>query len=248
MHVTPADGDRQGVRSATSPAPEPPVDLPTTILIADGRHLVTEAVRAELDAHDDLHVVATASDGGRAVQDAERLAPDVAILDLKLPNGDGIRATKLIRERCETSVVIVADAADEAVLVEAVTAGATGFVSHDSPIEALADAARTVGRGEVAIEPRMLRGLLANLVRRRAEQGVAVRAVSGLTRREKEILSMLADGASNDRIAERLVISPQTVRTHVQNLLRKLDLHSRVEAAAFVHANGIDEELEVVSL
>jgi DNA-binding NarL/FixJ family response regulator len=94
----------------------------------------------------------------------------------------------------------------------------------------------------------MLRGLLANLVRRRAEQGVAVRAVSGLTRREKEILSMLADGASNDRIAERLVISPQTVRTHVQNLLRKLDLHSRVEAAAFVHANGIDEELEVVSL
>jgi DNA-binding NarL/FixJ family response regulator len=220
---------------------------PTTILIADGRHLVTEAVRTELDAHDDLLVVGTASDGRGAVADVGRLAPDVAILDLNLPNGDGIRATRLIREGAETAVIIVADSADEDVLVEAVTAGATGFVSRESPIEALVGAVRAVGRGEVAIPPRMLPSLLTNLVRRRHELGVAVRAVSALTSREREILLMLADGASNDRIAERLVISPQTVRTHVQNLLRKLDLHSRVEAAAFVHANRIDEELEVLS-
>ena len=222
------------------------MDRTVTVLIADGKHLVSEAVRAELESHADLRVVGMSTDGQRAVEDVDRLRPDVAILDANLANGDGIRAARTIRERTGTAVIVVADVADDELLLESVVAGATGFVSRESPIEALVDATRALARGEAAIPPRMLPGLLANLLRRRRAQGVAVRAVSTLTRREKEILLMLAAGASNERMAERMVISPQTVRTHVQNLLRKLDLHSRVEAAAFVHANRIDEELEVL--
>jgi DNA-binding NarL/FixJ family response regulator len=222
------------------------VDRTVTVLIADGKHLVSEAVRAELESHPDLRVVGMSTDGRRAVEDVDRLRPVVAILDANLANGDGIRAARTIRERTGTAVIVVADVADDELLLESVVAGATGFVSRESPIEALVDATRALARGEAAIPPRMLPGLLANLLRRRRAQGVAVRAVSTLTRREKEILLMLAAGASNERMAERMVISPQTVRTHVQNLLRKLDLHSRVEAAAFVHANRIDEELEVL--
>ncbi len=222
------------------------MDRTVAVLIADGTHLVSEAVRAELDSHADLRVVGMSSDGRRAIDDVDRLRPDVAILDANLANGDGIRAARTIRERSGTAVIVVADVADDELLLESVVAGATGFVSRDSPIETLVDATRALARGEAAIPPRMLPGLLANLLRRRRAQGVAVRAVSKLTRREKEILLMLAAGASNERMAERMVISPQTVRTHVQNLLRKLDLHSRVEAAAFVHANRIDEELEVL--
>jgi DNA-binding NarL/FixJ family response regulator len=218
-----------------------------TVLIADGKHLVSEAVRREFDARDDLRVLATVLDGIQAVTQAERLRPDVAILDANLANCDGIRATTMIRARTDTNVVLVADAADEELLLEAVNAGAAGFVSRESPLEALIEATRALGRGEVAIPPRMLPGLLTRLVERRRDQGVAIRAVRSLTRREREILLFLADGASNERIAQHLVISPQTVRTHVQNLLRKLELHSRVEAAAFVHAHRIGDELEVAS-
>ncbi len=222
------------------------MDRTVAVLIADGKHLVSEAVRAELESHPDLRVVGMSTDGRRAVDDVDRLRPDVAILDAHLANGDGIRAARTIRERTGTAVIVVADVADDELLLESVVAGATGFVSRESPIDALVDATRALARGEVAIPPQMLPGLLANLIRRRGAHGVAVRAVRTLTRREKEILLMLAEGASNERMAERMVISPQTVRTHVQNLLRKLDLHSRVEAAVFVHANRIDEELEVL--
>jgi len=183
-----------------------------------------------------------------AVADVTRLCPTVAVIDVDLPNCDGVRATRLIRDRTPTQVVLVADGEDDALLLDAVHAGAMGFVSRESPIEALIEAARALARGEAAIPPRMLAGLIAGLVRRRREQEVAMRVTGTLTPREREILLLLADGADNDSIAQRLVISPQTVRTHTQNLLRKLGLHSRLEAAAFVLKNRIGEELEVVNL
>jgi DNA-binding NarL/FixJ family response regulator len=217
------------------------------VFIADSKPLFGDAARAEFDARPDLCVVGVATDGVRAVGDIDRLRPDIAIVDVDLPNCDGIRATKLIRERTPTKVVFVADGHDDGLLLEAVHAGATGYITRESPLEALIEAARAVARGEAAIPPRMLPALLAGLVRRRREQEIAMRVTGALTRREREILLLLADGADNDRIAQTLVISPQTVRTHTQNLLRKLGLHSRVEAAAFVLRNRIGEELQAVN-
>jgi two-component system, NarL family, nitrate/nitrite response regulator NarL len=219
-----------------------------SVYIADGKPLFGDAARAQFGARADLNVMGVATDGMHAIAEISRLRPSVAVIDVDLPNCDGVRATRLIRDRTPTSVVLVADGEDDALLLDAVHAGATGFVSRESPIEALIEATRAVARGDVAIPPRMLAGLIAGLVRRRREQEVAMRVTGTLTPREREILLLVAGGADNDAIAQRLVISPQTVRTHTQNLLRKLGLHSRLEAAAFVLRNRIGEELEVINV
>jgi DNA-binding NarL/FixJ family response regulator len=213
------------------------------VLIADSKPLFGEAVRAELEAQPDVSVIGLATDGMQAVAQARMLIPDVVVLDVNVPNGDGVRATRLIVDETHASVLLVADDEDEELLLEAVHAGAAGYVSRGAPLGELIEGVRGVARGDVAIPREMLPGLIRGLVRRRRDQEVALRVTSVLTRREREILAMLSEGADNDRIAQVLVISPQTVRTHTQNILRKLGVHSRLEAAAFVLRNGIREEL-----
>ena len=214
------------------------------ILLADEQSLFREAVRSVLEAEPDLDVVAEARDGLQAVAEAERSQPDVVLLDASLPNCDGIRATELIRDRVPASrVLILCGEEDGRVLVDALEAGANGFLSKGSPLSELIDAARALFRGEILIPPKMMGGLLARLIRRRREQDDAHRRLSRLTRREQEVLRLLASGADNDGIAQALVISPQTARTHVQNVLGKLGVHSRLEAAAFVTRSGLLEEL-----
>ncbi|MGH2727375.1 MAG: response regulator [Actinomycetota bacterium] len=215
------------------------------ILLADEHALFREAVRVILESQPDLEVVGEAGDGAQAALEAERTRPDVALVDAHLPNSDGVRTTPLIHERRpECKVVVLADSEDDQLLIEALEAGASGFLTKGSPLSELIDAARRVQRGEVLIPPRLLGPLLARLIRRRREQDVAYRQIARLTKREKEILALLADGADNNAIAQALVISPGTARTHVQNVLGKLGVHSRLEAAAFVMKNGIRDELE----
>jgi DNA-binding NarL/FixJ family response regulator len=215
------------------------------ILLADEQALFREAVRSVLDAEPDLVVVAEARDGSQAVSEAERTQPDVVLLEAGLPNGDGIRATGLIKERLPSSLVLIlCDENDDRIFVDALEAGASGFLSKGSPLAELTDAVRSLVRGEILIPSRMMGGLLARLIRRRREQDQALRALSRLTRREREVLRLLAQGTDNDGIAQTLVISPQTARTHVQNVLGKLGVHSRLEAAAFVTSSGLLEELE----
>jgi DNA-binding NarL/FixJ family response regulator len=217
------------------------------ILLADGQSLFREAVKVVLESESDVEVVAEARDGLQAVAEAERLRPDVALLDVNLPNCDGVRATALIKERVpECRVVVLANEEDQRTLVDAVEAGASGYLTKESPLAELIDAARAIHRGETLIPRRMLGALLARLIRRRREQDEAIRRMSRLTRREKEVLALLAGGADNDAIAQALVISPQTARTHIQNVLGKLGVHSRLEAAAFVMQNGILDELATV--
>jgi DNA-binding NarL/FixJ family response regulator len=214
------------------------------ILLADEQALFREAVRAVLESEPDLLVVAEARDGSQAVAEAERTAPDVAILEAALPNGSGIRATALIRERVPGCRILITSGVDDGrILVDALEAGASGFLSKSSPMSQLIVAARSLARGEILIPPTMLRGLLDRLIGRRREQNDALRLLGRLTRREKEVLRLLVEGADNDGIAQSLVISPQTARTHVQNVLTKLDVHSRLEAAAFVTKTGILDEL-----
>jgi DNA-binding NarL/FixJ family response regulator len=210
------------------------------ILLAEGHSLFREAVRAVFESEPDLEVVAEAPTGLEAVEESQRTRPDVAFLDAGLPNCDGIKATALIKERVpDCKIMILSDSEDQTVLVDAIEAGASGYLTKQCPLADLIDAVRAVDRGETLIPPRMLGTLLGRLINHRREQERALRCTSSLTRREREVLALLADGADNHSIAQELVISPQTARTHIQNILGKLGVHSRLEAAAFVNQNQI---------
>jgi DNA-binding NarL/FixJ family response regulator len=215
------------------------------VLLADEQSLFRDAVKVVLSNEDDLVVVGEAGDGLQAVAEAERVQPDVALLDAALPNCDGIRATHQIGLRVPDCRVIVFSAQeDEQILVQALEAGASGYLSKGAPLADLIDATRAVHRGEALVPPRMLGALLRRLIVRRRERDDALKRMAKLTRREREVLALVAQGADNDAIAQHLVISPETARTHIQNVLGKLGVHSRLEAAAFVTQNGILDDLE----
>ncbi len=210
------------------------------VLLADAHSLFREALSSALAAEPDLAVVAEARDGLEAVAEAARSEPEVAVLDAELPNCDGVRATRLIRDRLPgCRVVVLAAEEDHDTLADAVQAGASGYLTKASPLTDLVEAIRAVHRGDTLVPARMLGGLLGRLVNRRHEQSSAVRRMGRLTPREKEVLSLLAEGGDNDSIAQALVISPQTARTHIQNVLVKLGVHSRLEAAALAIQNGL---------
>lgn len=215
------------------------------VVLADEHALFREAVRVAFEREGDLEVVAEARDGIEVVAEVEARAPDVVVIDTGLPNCDGVRATAMIADRAPRSRVlcVASDAEDIDLCVAAFEAGASGFITKTSPLSDLIDAARAVHRGETLVPPAMLGDLLRRLLRHRREQDEALRRLDRLTRREREVLSLLADGADNDGIAQALVVSPQTARTHIQNVLGKLEVHSRLEAAMFVTQNGIRGDL-----
>jgi DNA-binding NarL/FixJ family response regulator len=210
------------------------------ILLADGHALFREAVRVVLESEGDLRVVSEASDGLEAVLEAERTRPDVALLDVGLTGYDGIEATRKVRERAPGCEVVVVSPTEDAELLErALEAGARGFVSKSSPLVELLDVTRAAHRGELQVPQRMLGDLLGRLIRRRREENEVLRRVARLTRREREVLRLMASGAGTEAIAKALVISPQTARTHIQNILTKLEVHSRLEAAALINGTRI---------
>jgi DNA-binding NarL/FixJ family response regulator len=217
--------------------------------VADGHSLFRESVIVVLRGEHDLAIVADARDGDHLAAEISAAKPDVAILDLNLPGCDGVQAVRLVKERApDCKILALADREDQRALLEVVEAGASGYLTKDCPLAELIDATRAVARGEIVIPRWMLGTLLSHLVRRRRERDEALRRMSRLTRREREVLALLTDGADNEAIAERLFISPETARTHVQNLLGKLEVHSRLEAAAFVVSNGILDEVVRVEL
>jgi DNA-binding NarL/FixJ family response regulator len=221
---------------------------PIRVMLADGQSLFREAMRVVLETQLDFTVVGEAADGMQAVSEAERTKPDVALIDVHLPNGDGIRATTMIVERVPgCRILVLCEQEDERILISSLEAGATGFVTKGSPIGDLIEATRRVHRGETMIPPQMLGAILARLIHKKREHNDAIRRLGRLTRREREVLALLAQGADNAGIAQPLVISPETARTHVQNVLGKLGVHSRLEAAAFVVQNSLLEELQGVN-
>jgi DNA-binding NarL/FixJ family response regulator len=218
------------------------------VLLAYEQALLREAVKVVLSTETDLAVIGEARDGLQAIAQAEQLRPDVALLDASLPNCDGITASREIARRVPSCRIIVFSAEeDEQILVRAMEAGASGYLSKESPLVDLIEATRAVHRGEALVPPRMLGALLQSLIQRRRERDDALRRMAELTRREREVLALLTRGADNEGIAQRLVISPETARTHVQNVLTKLGVHSRLEAAAFVTESGILDDLAVVA-
>jgi DNA-binding NarL/FixJ family response regulator len=214
------------------------------VLVAHSQSLVRDAVRSVFERERDLQVVGVARDGVQAIGEAQRIRPHVALVDLNLPNCDGIRVTRTLTEGgADCKVVVIAEEEDDTSLLKSVEAGARGYVSKSSPLEELIEAVRAIYRGEVLIPKTMLSELISRLVRRGQEKDDAGKRIACLTRREKEVLALVAEGSDKDEIARLLVISPQTARTHIQNLLRKLELHSRLEAAAFAMHNGVLNEL-----
>ncbi len=197
-----------------------------------------------LTSEPDLEVVAEAGNGIDALSQTERTLPHVVVLDVDLPMSQGARTASLLKERApDCRVLVLSPQEDYLRLIEALDAGASGYLTKEAPLEELIHATRAVHRGETLVPPRMLGPLLTSLLRRKNELDHRQQRISRLTPREREVLALLASGAENETIARTLVISRQTARTHIQNILGKLEVHSRLEAVAFVRGSGMLDEL-----
>jgi DNA-binding NarL/FixJ family response regulator len=213
-----------------------------SLLICDDHKVLTDALSVVVGVDSSLTLVAppvhTPEEG--VVLASEQL-PDVVLMDIMFKGSEmtGIEATRRIKERSPSTKVIVMTAHDEdRLMVEAVEAGASGFLSKDMPADEILSAAKAAADGEVLIDPATLTRLLAQVAREREEQRDAMVLLGDLTERERQILQLLAAGKRNDDIAAELFISPQTVQTHVRNILGKLRVHSKLEAVAFAVKHG----------
>ena len=205
------------------------------VLLADEQGLFREAVRIVLTAQPDVDVVAEAGDEETALQAVAEFVPDVALVSMALGGYNGLATARSISESLpDCRVVMLAPRADTATLVDAFEAGASGYLSKQSPISELVDAIRAVHSQGILVPPGSLPGLIRSLVGRRRDRDETAARYGKLTAREREVLSLLITGADNESIGQALLISPQTARTHVQNILTKLRVHSRLEAAALV--------------
>jgi DNA-binding NarL/FixJ family response regulator len=214
------------------------------VLIADEHGIFRDALRAALEREPDLELVGEAAEGAEVVATVERIRPDVAILSATLATYSGVRASCLIRERApDCWIIVLGDVQDQRLLTDGLGCGASGYLTKDCSLEELVEAIRAVARGETLIPQVMLGPLLSDLLDRRRDHESALLKLGDLSPREREVLALVARGAKTSAIAEELFISPETARTHIQNILSKLDVHSRLEAAAFVIENGLLEHL-----
>jgi len=214
------------------------------VLIAIEHALVRDALRTALEREDDLSVVGEATDGAAALAAVAEHSPDVAVISGDLPHLAGTRTSCLIKERApDCAIIVLTDVHDQRLLTDGLYCGARGYLTKDCSIAELVHAIRAVAGGETLIPPMMLGPLLTDLIDRRREHETALLRVSELSTREREVLALIANGARTSEIAAELVISPETARTHVQNMLGKLGLHSRLEAATFAIENGLLDHL-----
>ena len=209
---------------------------PIRVLIADDHERFRRGLRMVLEAEEGIEVVAEAADGGEAVKRVEELAPDVILMDVRMPTMTGIEATRMIREAFPaTRIIMLTVSDDEDDLFDAVKAGANGYLLKEVSIEEVADAVRAVMQGQSLISPSMAAKLISEFgsLARKADEPdtTAVPSPPSLTDRELEVLKRVATGMENDAIAADLAISPTAVRNHVANILVKLQLRSRIEAA-----------------
>ena len=212
------------------------------VLVADDQGMVRAGFRMILEAQPDLEVVGEAADGRQAVEAARRLRPDVVLMDIRMPLMDGIEATRRLAGPGVTDpvqvLVLTTFDLDEYVF-EALRAGASGFLLKDLPREELIRAVRVVAAGEALLAPRVTRRLIEEFARRPASAELRPEALGDLTAREREVLELLARGYSNAEIAAELVISEQTVKTHVGNVLAKLGLRDRIQAVILAYEVGL---------
>jgi NarL family two-component system response regulator LiaR len=219
---------------------------PIRVLLTDDHAIVRKGVRALLATEPDIEIVGEASNGAEAVKQAEALCPDVILMDLMMPKLDGIEATRQITTKTPSARVIVLTsfAADEKVF-PAIKAGALGYLLKDSGPEQLVSAIHQVYRGEPSLEPSIARKVLFELAQPPKQQPLTT---DPLTERELDVLRLIAQGCSNKEIALKLSVSELTVRTHVSNVLGKLHLASRTQAALYELQKGISSFEDITIL
>ena len=203
------------------------------VLICDDHALFRRGLIMVLESEEGIDVVAEAEDGEEAIEKAEEAAPDVVLMDVRMPRMSGIEATRAIADAVPTAKILMLTVSDEEEdLYEAVKAGATGYLLKEISIEEVANAIRAVVTGQSLISPSMASKLLSefNNLAKQAQQKVLV---PRLTDRELQVLKLVAQGMSNREVAEELFISENTVKNHVRNILEKLHLHSRMEAVVY---------------
>ncbi|MFI1863200.1 response regulator [Streptomyces jumonjinensis] len=212
-------------------------DKVVRVLLVDDHQVVRRGLRTFLEVQGDIEVVGEAGDGAEGVARAEELKPDVVLMDVKMPGTDGIEALRKLRELANPAkVLIVTSFTEQRTVVPALRAGASGYVYKDIDPEALAGAIRSVHAGHVLLQPEVAVALLSQDV-----QSSSPGRSSTLTERETEVLGLIADGRSNREIARALVLSEKTVKTHVSNILMKLDLADRTQAALWAVRHGLTD-------
>ena len=212
-----------------------------SVLVADDQSMVRAGFRMLLGGQEDITVVAEASNGVEAVQQAARFGPNVILMDIRMPELDGLEATRQIIAADPAARVLILTTFDlDEYVYEALRAGASGFVLKDDPPEQLIAAVRTVAAGDALLSPAVTKRVIRQFTRKpRAE---APKGFDDLTEREREIFRLIAEGLSNPEIAERLFISETTVKTHVTHVFQKLDVRDRVQAVVLAHQAGLFED------
>jgi DNA-binding NarL/FixJ family response regulator len=204
---------------------------PITVVIADDHRSFGEALEVALDKEQDLRVIEVVTDGQSAIEAASKDHPDIVLMDLQMPGVDGIEAARRIHdEAVGTSVIILSGVPDDVGLARAIQAGARGFLTKTEAVGELADAIRRAHRGEPLHTSAEVEASLRRLRRRRAHDGNLAQRIERLTPRELEILQHMADGETPETIARDLGMSKHTLRTHTQNVLTKLGVHSKLDA------------------
>lgn len=215
----------------------------TTVLLADDQALVRAGFRMILEAQPDIEIVGEAGDGAQAVELCAQTHPDLVLMDIRMPKMDGIKATRaVISAHPDTKVLVLTTFDLDEYVYDALLAGASGFLLKDVGRDDLVAAVRVVASGDALLAPSVTRRLLGDFVRGRstrqpAQAGSAAPDV--LTARELDTLHLLAQGLSNVQIAERMVVSEHTVKTHVSNIFHKLGLRDRVHAVIYAYERGI---------
>lgn len=208
---------------------------PIKVLLVDDHAMITEGLSRVLGAERGIEIVATAGSGAEVFVAIDRHKPDVVVMDYQLPDIDGATVTRELRStHPETRVIMLTGSTDDRVLVDAIEAGCSGYITKVNAVDELAAAVRAAHIGESVISPSMLARLLPRFKAKGRD-----RSTSELSKRELEVIRLLAEGLSNIEIAQRLVVSLNTVRNHVQSIITKLDAHSKLEAVSTAVRRGI---------
>ncbi|MCU7722323.1 response regulator transcription factor [Actinoplanes sp. KI2] len=212
------------------------------VLIVDDQELIRVGFRVLIDSAADMSTVGEAADGVVAIAEAMRLRPDVVLMDIRMPVMDGIEATRRICAEPELAgvrVLVLTTFGDDENVFAALRAGASGFLLKDARPADLLAAVRTVAAGESLLSPRVTSVLIERFLAEREPRGPAVGTVAQLTDREREVLTLVARGRSNEELAAELVISPLTAKTHVSHIRTKLGAHDRAQLVMLAYESGL---------
>ncbi len=211
-----------------------------SILVVDDQDLVREGLRILLDLEQDLSVTGEAANGSQALAQARELDPDVILMDVRMPEMDGIQATaQLIRAGCRARILMLTTFNLDEYVYRAMKAGASGFLLKDASREQLASAVRTVAAGEALLAPAITRRLIEDFCRGPAPAAAASSTARRLSQRELDVVRLVAQGMTNTEIAARLYLSETTIKSHIARTLAKLSLRDRVQIVVFAYEAGI---------